>query len=108
MLHFERAKKFRLSGCFISQMKMKVKGVDAAPIKVKRGNSMSRLLLKFVTAIALCSILLALSSVSFAQRRGPYARAAYTREDVNSLIRRVEERSDAFVAITGLNHADRA
>ena len=58
---------------------------------------MSRCLSKFVTALALCSILLALSPASFAQRRGAYARAAYIREDVNSLIRRVEEHSDAFV-----------
>ncbi len=54
---------------------------------------LSRFLLRFVTALALCSILLALSQAGFAQRRV----AAYTREDVNSLIRRVEECSDAFV-----------
>ena len=54
---------------------------------------MSRCLPKFVTALALCSILLALSQPGSAQRRA----VAYTREDVNALIRRVEERSDAFV-----------
>ena len=60
---------------------------------------MSRFLLRFVTAVALCSTLLALSQAGFAQRRGPYARAAYARADVNALIRRVEDRSDAFVKI---------
>src|ERR1044071_5934305 len=54
---------------------------------------MRRFSLKLVTAFALCSILLALSSAGLAQRRV----AAYTRADVNALIRRVEERSDAFV-----------
>ena len=47
--------------------------------------------------LALCSILLVLSQAGFAQRRGPYRSGGYTREDVNTLIRRVEERSDAFV-----------
>ena len=60
---------------------------------------MNRRLSSFVTTVALCSILLALSSASFAQRRGAYRGAVYTRAEVNSLIHRVEERSDAFVKI---------
>jgi hypothetical protein len=60
---------------------------------------MRRFLLKLVTTLALCSILLALSQVGFAQRRGPYRGSAYARADVNTLIHRVEDRSDAFVKI---------
>ena len=51
--------------------------------------------LRLVTALALCSILLALSQAGFAQRRA----VVYTRADVNALIHRVEDRSDAFVKI---------
>jgi hypothetical protein len=58
---------------------------------------MRRFLFSFVAALAICSI--AMASVNLAQRRGPYRGGGYTREDVNSLIRRVEERSDAFVKI---------
>lgn len=58
---------------------------------------MRRSLFSFVTVLAVCSI--ALPSASLAQRRGPYRDGGYTRADVNSLIRRVEESSDAFVKI---------
>ena len=58
---------------------------------------MSKFLRSFAAALALCCILLALTSTSLAQRRGPYRAAAYTRADVDALIHRAEDRSDAFV-----------
>jgi hypothetical protein len=63
----------------------------------KRGHFMRRFSLSFVAALLALATCLTLSG--FAQRRGQYRDAAYTRENVNDLIHRVEDRSDAFVKL---------
>jgi hypothetical protein len=56
-------------------------------------------LLKSLAALAVCSLVMATASPSFAQSRR-YARSrAYTRVSVDRLIRQAENRSDQFVAI---------
>ena len=58
---------------------------------------MRRFSFNFIAALIALSIFLTLPG--FAQRRGPYRSAAYTRADVDTLIHRVEDRSDAFVKL---------
>lgn len=55
--------------------------------------------LKSFTILAVIGLMLAVASPSFAQSRGPYRGRAYTRAQVDHLIRQVENRSDQFVAI---------
>ncbi|MCI0490874.1 MAG: hypothetical protein L0229_30140 [Blastocatellia bacterium] len=56
-------------------------------------------LLKSFTALAVCCLVLAIASPSFAQVRGSYRSRAYSRAYVDRLIRQAENRSDQFVAI---------
>jgi hypothetical protein len=60
---------------------------------------MRNLRLKYFTALAVCCLVLAVASPSFAQGRGPSRSRAYARVDVDRLIRQAENRSDQFVAM---------
>jgi hypothetical protein len=60
---------------------------------------MNNRLLKSFVALTVCCMVLALASPSFAQGRGYSRGRAYSRADVDRLIRQAENRSDQFVAI---------
>lgn len=56
-------------------------------------------LLKSLAPLAICCLVMATASPSFAQLRGSARNRGYTRANVDRLIRQAENRSDQFVAI---------
>jgi hypothetical protein len=56
-------------------------------------------LLKSLSALTVCCLLMAAAAPSFAQSRGRIRSRGYTKASVDRLIRQAENRSDQFVAI---------